>query len=394
MKLLAIHTHPVQYVAPQLVWLSSRVSLEVLYLCRQNVFDTADGGEAPEDPGFGQSLQWDQPLLDGYSSTFLCGAGLVEIEGWRGLFWLPAVFRQIRRIRPDAVLLFNHSPLIVGALAALLPLLGIPVLLRTEANDFVRLRSQGSVLLRDLCLNWIYGRSTIIFPISGHGRLHIEKRGVPPERICLVNYAPNTAWLETQRRKWQPQAEELRQQLGIPAHAPVLLYAGRLAPEKDVLLIPQALVRLPADLLSQLHLISVGSGPLQEEWERRLVEILGERFHLLGFLNQSEIGRSYALADALVLPSWHSETWGLVANEALAFGCRVFLSDRVGCAEDLQALGQPIHLFKAGDASGLATVLRAWLEAPEHSSLEHCSDLPDVLDFPRALLAAWAVSRG
>ena len=388
MKLLVIPTHPIQYVAPQLRWLSKQVSLEVLYLCRQNVIDNTVDSAAPPDPGFGQSLQWDQPLLEGYSSAFLCSGGLAAIEGWRGLLWLWAVLRRVCRLRPDAVLLFNHTPWLVAALAALLPRLGIPVLLRTEATDAVRVRSIGLSLLRDLGLRWIYARCMLLFPISSHGRRHLEVRGVPPERICLSNYAPNTAWLEAQCRQWQPQAGELRRQLGIPAQAPVLLYAGRLAPEKDVLLIPEALVHLPADQLSKLHLISVGSGPLQEEWQRRLLALIGERFHPLGFLNQSQMGRAYAMADALVLPSRHSETWGLVVHEALAFGCQALVSDRVGCAEDLQALGQPIHQFKAGYASGLATVLSAWLAAPSQFSPESCADLPDVLDFPQALLAA------
>ena len=200
MKLLVIHTHPVQYVAPQLRWLSTRVSLEVLYLCRQNVIDITAAEAVSPDPGFGQPLQWDQPLLEGYSSTFLCSGGLAMLEGWRGLFWLWAVLRRVRRIRPDAVLLFNHTPWLVGSLAWLLPRLGIPVLLRTEATDAVRIRSMGLALLRDLGLRWIYARCTLLFPISSHGRRHLEMRGVPPERSCLVNYAPNTAWLEEQCR--------------------------------------------------------------------------------------------------------------------------------------------------------------------------------------------------
>ena len=40
-----IPTHPVQYIAPQLCWLSTRVSLEVLYLCRQNVIDNTAASE-------------------------------------------------------------------------------------------------------------------------------------------------------------------------------------------------------------------------------------------------------------------------------------------------------------------------------------------------------------
>lgn len=390
MRLLAIHTHPVQYVAPQLRWLASNISLEVLYLCSQNVSSQKPGSDlsVPPDPGFGQALCWDQPLLEGYSSGFLSNGGLAEIEGFRGLLFLPAVLRRVWRARPDAVLLFNHAPLLVGALAGLLPRLGIPVLLRTEATDLVRLRSPLLALLRDLGLRWIYSRSKKIFPISSHGRRHLEVRGVPPERILLVSYAPDTNWLKAQLSHWQTKTTQLRQGLRIPEHAPVLLYAGRLAIEKDLLLIPEALARMPQHELKPLHLISVGTGPLEAEWNRRMRALLGDRFHPLGFLNQSEICMAYAMADALVLPSRHSETWGLVVHEALFFGCLALVSDLVGCSEDLQAMGQPVWRFRAGQAASLEVLLRHWLVDPHHVPEEPCADLPDVLDFPRALLDA------
>jgi glycosyltransferase involved in cell wall biosynthesis len=382
-RLLAIHTHPVQYVAPQFRWLAAHTSLEVVYLCRQNL----SAAFQQPDPGFGQLFCWDQPLLEGYTSTFLTEGGLTSIQGLRGLRLLPAVLRRVQRSRPDAVLLFNHAPWLVSALAALLPRLGIPLLLRTEATDAVRLRTPGLALLRDLGLRWIYRRTALIFPISSHGRSHLEVRGVPPERICLASYAPDTSWLEAQRRHWQPQAAAQRQRTGIPEQAPVLLYAGRLAAEKDVLLIADALALLPLAERRALHLLSAGSGPLEHEWNRRLSALLGDHFHPLGFLNQGEIGRAYAMADALVLPSRHSETWGLVVHEALAFGCQALLSHRVGCARDLQALGQPIRCFLAGHAAGLAAVLRQWLADPHAAPAEPCADLPDVVDFPKALLA-------
>ena len=46
---------------------------------------------------------------------------------------------------------------------------------------------------------------------------------------------------------------------------------------------------------------------------------------------------AYATADVLVLPSEGRETWGLVANEALACDRPIILSDAVGAAPDLAA---------------------------------------------------------
>jgi len=34
------------------------------------------------------------------------------------------------------------------------------------------------------------------------------------------------------------------------------------------------------------------------------------------------------------LPSQSGETWGLVVNEAIQFGLRVIVSDKVGCAKE------------------------------------------------------------
>ena len=74
---------------------------------------------------------------------------------------------------------------------------------------------------------------------------------------------------------------------------------------------------------------------------RRLAE-LGVDLKLIGFLNQTELGEAYALADCLVLPSDYPETWGLVVNEALAI---LPHQDR-GLQTDLQdALGDRLRLL-------------------------------------------------
>jgi glycosyltransferase involved in cell wall biosynthesis len=74
-------------------------------------------------------------------------------------------------------------------------------------------------------------------------------------------------------------------------------------------------------------------------------------------VNQSQLGRAYAAADCLVLPSDWGETWGLVVNEAMATGLPCVVSDRVGCAPDLIIPGQTGDVFAFGDADALATAV-------------------------------------
>jgi glycosyltransferase involved in cell wall biosynthesis len=73
---------------------------------------------------------------------------------------------------------------------------------------------------------------------------------------------------------------------------------------------------------------------------------------------------AYAAADCLVLPSEH-ETWGLVANEALACGRPIIVSDACGCAADL-ALDPAIgRTFPVADVDAMSRAI-----------VEMISDLP------------------
>jgi glycosyltransferase involved in cell wall biosynthesis len=83
-----------------------------------------------------------------------------------------------------------------------------------------------------------------------------------------------------------------------------------------------------------------------------------------GFLNQGEMSRAYAASDALILPSDHGETWGLVVNEAMACGLPAYVSDQVGCHPDLILPGETGRVFPLGDTSTLADLLESDLNEP------------------------------
>jgi glycosyltransferase involved in cell wall biosynthesis len=84
---------------------------------------------------------------------------------------------------------------------------------------------------------------------------------------------------------------------------------------------------------------------------------------ITGFVNQSGMGRYYAAADVLVLPSSH-EPWGLVLNEGMCFGLPVIASDAVGAAPDLVRSGENGFVYPVGDVTALAAALRRLLADP------------------------------
>jgi glycosyltransferase involved in cell wall biosynthesis len=83
----------------------------------------------------------------------------------------------------------------------------------------------------------------------------------------------------------------------------------------------------------------------------------GGRVKFTGPRTGSELERTYAAADLLVLPS-HAETYGMVITEALARGVPVIATD-VGGVSD--ALGDGGLLVPPGDPAALGAALRAWL---------------------------------
>jgi glycosyltransferase involved in cell wall biosynthesis len=77
----------------------------------------------------------------------------------------------------------------------------------------------------------------------------------------------------------------------------------------------------------------------------------------VGFLNQSQISRAYAVADVVVLPSEAWETWGLVVNEATAAGVPTVVSNQCGCSEDFAARNPYTKIFPMGDVAAMAKAI-------------------------------------
>lgn len=105
-----------------------------------------------------------------------------------------------------------------------------------------------------------------------------------------------------------------------------------------------------------MQVIFLGDGGDKEQLAVQ-AERLGLRAYFTGFQNQGNLSRFYNAADALVLPSTYSETWGLVVNEALHHGLPAIVSDAVGCADDLVLPGLTGEVAAANSVSSLASAL-------------------------------------
>jgi glycosyltransferase involved in cell wall biosynthesis len=184
---------------------------------------------------------------------------------------------------------------------------------------------------------------------------------VPDDRLFWCPFTVDNAFFRRHAESLAPRRQQLRARWGISDERPVILFAGKLQPVKEPLLLLEAYRRVRAR--RPCALLMAGDGPLRSNIEAEIRKGAVPDVHITGFLNQTEIPRAYAAADLLVLPS-RAEPWGLVVNEAMNFSLPVVVSDRVGCGPDLVTSGVNGEVFEHGSAASLEAVLERWVSQP------------------------------
>lgn len=278
-------------------------------------------------PGMQTELQVSGVSLPGYSDV---------------RFGLPAT-RRIQRLwrsqRPDVVYLATQGPLGWSARRAARRL-SIPVVAGWHTN-FDHYCQDYRVpwltpVMRATLRHFHNGCVATLVPTrhqadalgaSGFQRLAVMGRGIDGQRFSPAHRDPL-----------------LRQQWGAGTHGPVALYAGRLASEKNLVLLQASFIAM-RQARPDIALVIVGDGPGRPALENALPEA-----HFTGFLTPEALARHYASADIFVFPSL-SETWGNVVPEAMASGLAVLAYRHAAAAEliDNDINGMTLH---PGDAEG------------------------------------------
>jgi glycosyltransferase involved in cell wall biosynthesis len=352
-RVAACTTHPIQYQAP--IW---RRLARCPELDLRVYFGSSMGARQYHDSGFGQEVKWDVPILEGYAHKFVAENDCAEITD----FWTPSgagMEVQLTAYHPRVIVITAYSSLFHLRALYAAARLRAGVVMRHEASDVAQSRSRLKGLVRDMTLRLVYSGIDRFAVIGAEACRHLSRLNVSLRRMDFAPYCVDTDMLAAQRTKWLPHRERLRRERGIPADKVVLLFVGKLIPKKDPALILSAITLMPKEKQDVIHLVVVGSGEMKDQLDALGRSTLGERYHSLGFLNQSEIGSAYALADVFVLPSREGagETWGLVVNEAMFFGLPVVVSSGVGCHRDLVLEGKTGFTFRSGDAGECASAI-------------------------------------
>ena len=126
--------------------------------------------------------------------------------------------------------------------------------------------------------------------------------------------------------------EKFRRAAGLPAGAFVIGHVGRLAPEKNLGYLAEA-VALYLETDATARFLVAGKGPSTAEIERIFEERgLADRLHMAGEVTGKGLGDAFKAMDLFVFSS-KSETQGMVLVEAMAAGKPVIALDASGSRE-------------------------------------------------------------
>lgn len=260
---------------------------------------------------------------------------------------------QIERLKLDVI--HTHTPFVLGLTGADLAIRnGIPLVstyhtLYSEYSHYVSFLPEAFTQgVLEAFLPWYYNRcSTVICP-SRVAMDHLQASGVDRPMAVIPTGIPMPLQGDIDDRA----IANVRSRLSVDAATPLLLYAGRLAPEKQIPWLLNAFVRI-AESVPEVVLAVAGGGTMLEE----LIELassmgIADRTRFLGPVPRCEMDPIYAAADLFVFPS-PSETQGLVIGEARAAGTPAVVIDAGGAPETVQN-GVDGFRIAEGDLEGFA----------------------------------------
>ncbi|WP_242355947.1 glycosyltransferase family 4 protein [Anaeromyxobacter sp. SG64] len=247
------------------------------------------------------------------------------------LAYVAAAARCVASLRPRVDVVHAHQLLSPSSAALLLSALtGTPILLNPHACGAIGdVGVLSATALGRLRLRATVARADAFVAISGPIHAELRAAGVPPERILSI---PNGVDLERFRPAAAEERAALRRALGLPA-GPLVVYAGRLSPEKGVDVLARAWPRVVARL-PEARLWMLGDGA-----ERARLEELARREGVETSLALpgpvADVAPFLRAADAAVLPS-RTEGMPVALLEAMACAVPVVATAVGGSAEVLR----------------------------------------------------------
>ncbi len=188
-RVLAIASHPVQYMSPLFRKMAEHPQLDL-----QVAYCTLQGAKEGHDPEFNVPVKWDVPLLEGYAWQEVPNRGSAG-QSFFGLYNL-GIWKLIREGQFDAVVSYVgyvRSTFWIARLAARLS--GSAFLFGTDASSLApRDSKRWKVQFKKIFWPYLFRMADQVFVPSTPAVELISKLGIAKERVTLTPFVVDNDW--------------------------------------------------------------------------------------------------------------------------------------------------------------------------------------------------------
>ncbi len=268
----------------------------------------------------------DQPRVNQRAEeTLVASVPLPRYQGLRvGLPATRQLLRLWRKSRPDIVNVVTEGPLGRSALIAARRL-HIPACSEFHTNFHSYSHHYGVGVVGAVIKNYLrrfHNAGACTFVPTHELKLQLEQQGY--RNLSVVARGADTHLFSPSRR-----SDQLRASWNAGENDVVVMYVGRLAPEKNIPLVLSAFNAIKAEQPSA-RLVLVGDGPQRNQLQRG-----HPGYHFAGMRHGEDLAAHYASGDIFLFPSL-TETFGNVTVEALASGMAVVAYDYAAAREHIR----------------------------------------------------------
>ena len=291
---------------------------------------------------------WKNFNIENFTSIFLQGIkhGMAEA-------FCPGVLRHISRKKYDKIVVTNYANP-TGMLAiAMMKLKGIPYII--EGDGAFAGSGKG---LKEKFKTWLLSDAEQCFSTAVEHDKYYRMYGVSEERIFRYPFTSLQAADVLETPATQEQKVVLRKKLGIQEDK-CIVSVGQFIHRKGYDILFEALAGVDRNVGCYI----IGGVPTEEYLDQ--IKRLGlTNVHFVGFKLKAELAEYYQAADAFVLPT-REDIWGLVINEAMAYGLPVITTDRCIAGLELVKDGENGYIVPVNDDKMLTKRLNEMLADPD-----------------------------
>ncbi|MFT3679152.1 MAG: glycosyltransferase family 4 protein [Ferruginibacter sp.] len=349
LRIALVVSHPIQHFCPQYVSFAKNkdISLKVF-------FASALGYKKYEDESFKKEIVWGNLQLDKFDHVFLNGE--VALRADKNLD-APSLDAELEKHNPDVVIVYGYFQKFQRR-AYKWANKNNKKLAYISDSELTRQRSHLVEWLKSVYLRYYFAKIDYFLTVGDANEEFYRRLNVKEEQLIRMHFPIDIEFYKDCFEQRHSLGAATRQQHNIHPDEMVISVVGKLAPWKNQDHIIEAMHLLEQEGI-YLHLLILGSGEKQEEWEKKAITLKKSKVNFVGFVDIDKLPGYYAASDFYVHPA-SMDHHSIAISEAIYMQCPVVLSDRCGSFgdnDDVQP-GRNGYVYQFGNIPELAEKIK------------------------------------